>query len=446
MEKLRRNKGITLVALVITIIILLILAGVSIQAITNTGLFTNAKKAQELSNEKLAEEKIKFMLSEWRIKNTTEGTTLEEFLMEKLEENQIQDFEYNEEDENYEVVIDKQIITINKNGEILKIEQSGPRPIISEIKIVNIKGEEIPKKSIEVGSQKIYIKFKASIENGDIEQVKIQDKEVPFENEQYSYEVSENGNYTFEIIGKVNEKTYSKNRTIVINQYDTLPSQPIINSSFGYSTLTAYGIETKNIISIKFDENDETKNYYSFDEKNWEEYKGEINANINQTIYAKSVKTGGLSTSSNKIISVPIDAMGAQAFDGDDDTGWKYTYGSNKVGRVNIDNSMWGEKIRIKFNSNSMGYNGGIKIYDQNNNLLSTIGRKTGTYDLIVDIPENAEYLQCFKENGGGIVTIYEINIANEPQIEHTEIKPKIYKDKIEVTYWEVSIKFNKTS
>ena len=446
MDKLRRNKGITLVALVITIIILLILAGVSIQAITNTGLFTNAKKAQELSNEKLAEEKIKFMLSEWRIKNTTEGTTLEEFLMEKLEENQIQDFEYNEEDENYEVVIDKQIITINKNGEILKIEQSGPRPIISEIKIVNIKGEEIPKKSIEVGSQKIYIKFKASIENGDIEQVKIQDKEVPFENEQYSYEVSENGNYTFEIIGKVNEKTYSKNRTIVINQYDTLPSQPIINSSFGYSTLTAYGIETKNIISIKFDENDETKNYYSFDEKNWEEYKGEINANINQTIYAKSVKTGGLSTSSNKIISVPIDAMGAQAFDGDDDTGWKYTYGSNKVGRVNIDNSMWGEKIRIKFNSNSMGYNGGIKIYDQNNNLLSTIGRKTGTYDLIVDIPENAEYLQCFKENGGGIVTIYEINIANEPQIEHTEIKPKIYKDKIEVTYWEVSIKFNKTS
>ena len=300
MEKLRRNKGITLVALVITIIILLILAGVSIQAITNTGLFTNAKKAQELSNEKLAEEKIKFMLSEWRIKNTTEGTTLEEFLMEKLEENQIQDFEYNEEDENYEVVIDKQIITINKNGEILKIEQSGPRPIISEIKIVNIKGEEIPKKSIEVGSQKIYIKFKASIENGDIEQVKIQDKEVPFENEQYSYEVSENGNYTFEIIGKVNEKTYSKNRTIVINQYDTLPSQPIINSSFGYSTLTAYGIETKNIISIKFDENDETKKYYSFDEKNWEEYKGEINANINQTIYAKSVKTGGLSTSSNK--------------------------------------------------------------------------------------------------------------------------------------------------
>ena len=35
-------KGITLVALVITIVVLLILAGISIQAITNTGLFSNA--------------------------------------------------------------------------------------------------------------------------------------------------------------------------------------------------------------------------------------------------------------------------------------------------------------------------------------------------------------------------------------------------------------------
>ena len=48
-----RNKGITLIALVITIIILLILAGISIQVITNQGLFAqadNAKKATEIAN------------------------------------------------------------------------------------------------------------------------------------------------------------------------------------------------------------------------------------------------------------------------------------------------------------------------------------------------------------------------------------------------------------
>ena len=41
-----KNKGITLIALVITIIILLILAGISIFALTNQGLFKNAKIAQ----------------------------------------------------------------------------------------------------------------------------------------------------------------------------------------------------------------------------------------------------------------------------------------------------------------------------------------------------------------------------------------------------------------
>ena len=47
MEKLRRNKGITLVALVITTIILLILAVISIQAISNTGLFNMTDEARK---------------------------------------------------------------------------------------------------------------------------------------------------------------------------------------------------------------------------------------------------------------------------------------------------------------------------------------------------------------------------------------------------------------
>ena len=43
--KKQENKGITLIALVITIIILLILAGISIRALTHTGVFQNAKQA-----------------------------------------------------------------------------------------------------------------------------------------------------------------------------------------------------------------------------------------------------------------------------------------------------------------------------------------------------------------------------------------------------------------
>lgn len=47
MKKQNKQKGITLVALVVTIIILLILAGISIASLTGNGLFEKAKLAKE---------------------------------------------------------------------------------------------------------------------------------------------------------------------------------------------------------------------------------------------------------------------------------------------------------------------------------------------------------------------------------------------------------------
>ena len=55
-----KNKGITLIALVITIIILLILAGITISSLTNTGLFKNAKLAKE-KTEKEQEKEISLL-------------------------------------------------------------------------------------------------------------------------------------------------------------------------------------------------------------------------------------------------------------------------------------------------------------------------------------------------------------------------------------------------
>ena len=46
MSKLAETRGITLIVLVITIIILLVLAGISISSLTETGLFTKAKEAK----------------------------------------------------------------------------------------------------------------------------------------------------------------------------------------------------------------------------------------------------------------------------------------------------------------------------------------------------------------------------------------------------------------
>ena len=55
---MKSQNGITLVALVIKIIILLILAGISIAALTNQGLFEQAQKAKNATDKAVNDEKV----------------------------------------------------------------------------------------------------------------------------------------------------------------------------------------------------------------------------------------------------------------------------------------------------------------------------------------------------------------------------------------------------
>ena len=56
---MKKQNGITLVALVITIIILLILAGISIAALSNTGIFGRAQEAKNASEAAANDELVK---------------------------------------------------------------------------------------------------------------------------------------------------------------------------------------------------------------------------------------------------------------------------------------------------------------------------------------------------------------------------------------------------
>ena len=75
MKKTKEMKGITLVALVITVIILLILATISIQTLTNTGLFGKAKEATKKYSETEEKEKIQMELYYAQINKSTNGTS-----------------------------------------------------------------------------------------------------------------------------------------------------------------------------------------------------------------------------------------------------------------------------------------------------------------------------------------------------------------------------------
>ena len=70
MEKLMKEKrGITLIALVITIIVLLILAGLTIATLTgDNGLLTKAGNAKNTSEKGEIEEQVKLAYNEWKLR------------------------------------------------------------------------------------------------------------------------------------------------------------------------------------------------------------------------------------------------------------------------------------------------------------------------------------------------------------------------------------------
>ena len=93
-KKKLKEKGITLIALVVTIIILLILAGVTLNiALSDNGLFNKAKKAADDYNQKSIEEELQILFAEKQMenyKNKSKGKAdVTELLEEKLGEGKI---------------------------------------------------------------------------------------------------------------------------------------------------------------------------------------------------------------------------------------------------------------------------------------------------------------------------------------------------------------------
>lgn len=96
MKKTNKQDGITLVALVITIVILLILAGITIAQLTGKGLFTKAQLAEEETLKQTATEKMNFKITEIEMASWAEKQRMPSLqeLADKLCENESDEFEY----------------------------------------------------------------------------------------------------------------------------------------------------------------------------------------------------------------------------------------------------------------------------------------------------------------------------------------------------------------
>ena len=86
----KKNKGITLIALVITIIILLILAGISILMLTGqNGILNRAQEAKVKNEKSQAQEEVTIALNYLQIENETSSTTLTQENKRKILEDEL---------------------------------------------------------------------------------------------------------------------------------------------------------------------------------------------------------------------------------------------------------------------------------------------------------------------------------------------------------------------
>ena len=218
---LNNKKGITLIALVVTVVVLIILAGVSINAVLgDNGIIKKANQAASVTKEAEVKEAINRTILEFYL--TEDYETLEDFLKAKVTEGKIDSVTKNADGTltvkkgEYSVTVENK--TNSSGGSSSGGETQTPEITIGEAKVVansDGTGSAITDAASVYLGNTIYITFSHSITGGTT----TVDKTIP-------YAVTKNGTYTFTVTGTVNGKSYTKNVSVTAVSYThlTLPT------------------------------------------------------------------------------------------------------------------------------------------------------------------------------------------------------------------------------
>ena len=220
---IKQAKGITLIALVITIIVLLILAGVAISMLTGeNGILKQATSAKDTTDKSEFEEQVKLavMASKVNDKGAIDLTTLEAEIgkikgTEIIKNGTENNLPWTVKKGSYEVTITADGVTTNTTGKD------------EDIKIVNAKiatdaaGKNAATSNTKEGTT-LYITFGATLENGIITKVIDNDgnKEMTASNGIYSKAVTQNGTYTFTITGTGENGEVTTTATVQVKEFE----------------------------------------------------------------------------------------------------------------------------------------------------------------------------------------------------------------------------------
>ena len=231
---LDNKKGITLIALVVTVVVLIILAGVSINAVLgDNGIIKKANQAASVTKEAEVKEAINRTILEFYLTNDYE--TLEDFLKAKAEDGSIDSVTKNADGTltvkkgEYSVTVENKTNSSggSSSGGSTGGETQTPEITIGEAKVVansDGTGSAITDAASVYLGNTLYITFSHSITGGTT----TVDKTIP-------YAVTANGTYTFTVTGTVNGKNYTKNVSVTVNQFKDVYEYMQTNTKVTYS-------------------------------------------------------------------------------------------------------------------------------------------------------------------------------------------------------------------
>ena len=230
---LNNKKGITLIALVVTVVVLIILAGVSINAVIgDDGIIKKAQNSANLTKEAEVKESINRTILEFYL--TDDYETLEDFLNAKVSEGKIDSVTKNADGTltvkkgEYSVTVENKTNSSggSSSGGSTGGETQTPEITIGEAKVVansDGTGSAITDAASVYLGNTLYITFSHSITGGTT----TVDKTIP-------YAVTANGTYTFKVTGTVNGKSYTKNVSVTVNQFKTAKDYVAANVEVTY--------------------------------------------------------------------------------------------------------------------------------------------------------------------------------------------------------------------
>ena len=214
------EKGITLVALVVTIIILLILAGVTLNLVlSNNGLIGKAKQGVATYEKSSVGEEISNLLMQYMLDKEVEETKKD--FDEYAKENGASDAKKN--GDNYEVEYKGYIFTIDAETlEVTKTEKAKPSAKLVYVGVVDAStGAVVTEKKNEGTTLKIQVKAEADKEV-TLESVIGPDGSALTGNEGIytsNNTITQNGTYTFKVVYKLEGETKTKDISITVKSY-----------------------------------------------------------------------------------------------------------------------------------------------------------------------------------------------------------------------------------